>query len=79
MLGTEVGFCGDRNADTLKKLNEAEKKLKEQQVKAYINLELSDQEKELGNQVLPASAISQFQTLINIHDCECVGLDLIDR
>lgn len=40
-----------RNADTLKRLHEAEKKLKEQQTQAYINIDLSNKERELGNQV----------------------------
>lgn len=40
-----------RNADTLKRLNEAEKLLKEQQTKAYINLDISNEEREKGNQV----------------------------
>ncbi|BDA49920.1 Hsp70-Hsp90 organizing protein 1 [Coccomyxa sp. Obi] len=39
-----------RNADTLKRLNEAEKKLKEEQVKAYIDLDISNKEREAGNQ-----------------------------
>ncbi|KAK9903222.1 hypothetical protein WJX75_000014 [Coccomyxa subellipsoidea] len=39
-----------RNADTLKRLQEAEKKLKEQQIKAYIDLDLSNKEREAGNQ-----------------------------
>lgn len=42
-----------RNAETLKRLNEAEKKLKEEQVKAYIDLDVSNKEREAGNQVSP--------------------------
>lgn len=44
-------MCIGRNAETLKRLNEAEKALKEQQTKAYINLDLSSEEREKGNQV----------------------------
>lgn len=39
-----------RNADTLKRLHEAEKALKESKEAAYINLELSLQEKDKGNE-----------------------------
>lgn len=38
-----------RNADTLKRLNEAEKALKEAKENEYIDMELSGQEKEKGN------------------------------
>lgn len=38
-----------RHADTLKRLNEAERTLKEQRESAYINLDLSNQEKDAGN------------------------------
>jgi len=34
-----------RNADTLKKLNECEKTIKEQREQAYINMDLSNEEK----------------------------------
>ncbi len=40
-----------RNADTLKRLQETEKKLKEQQTKAYISMDISNEEREKGNQV----------------------------
>ncbi|CAL5222224.1 g4557 [Coccomyxa viridis] len=39
-----------RNADTLKRLQETEKKLKEQQTKAYISMDISNEEREKGNQ-----------------------------
>ena len=42
-----------RNADTLKRLQEAEKKLKEAQTKAYISMDISNQEREQGNKVTP--------------------------
>eukprot|EP00879_Flechtneria_rotunda_P009158 GHRR01009588.1.p1 GENE.GHRR01009588.1~~GHRR01009588.1.p1 ORF type:complete len:493 (+),score=199.13 GHRR01009588.1:1014-2492(+) len=38
-----------RTADTLKRLNEAEKALKERKEQEYINMDISSQEKELGN------------------------------
>lgn len=38
-----------RTADTLKKLNEAEKTLKEQKEAAYVDMEASTKEKDLGN------------------------------
>lgn len=40
-----------RNADTLKRLNETERKLKDQKEQAYISLEISNEERENGNQV----------------------------
>ena len=40
-----------RNADTLKRLQETERKLKEQQTKAYISMDISNGEREKGNQV----------------------------
>ena len=40
-----------RNAGTLKRLQETEKKLKEQQTKAYISMDISNEEREKGNQV----------------------------
>ena len=40
-----------RNAETLKRLQEAEKKLKEQQKAAYIDLGASEREREAGNEV----------------------------
>ena len=43
-----------RNADTLKRLQEAEKKLKEAQTKAYISMDISNQEREQGNKVSPS-------------------------
>ena len=43
-----------RNADTLKRLQEAEKKLKEAQTKAYISMDISNQEREQGNKVTPS-------------------------
>ena len=43
-----------RSADTLKKLQEAEKKLKEQQKSAYIDLAASEREREAGNEVRAA-------------------------
>ena len=40
-----------RNADTLKLLNETEKKLKQQQTEAYIDLDKAAEEREAGNKV----------------------------
>ena len=40
-----------RNADTLKLLHETEKKLKQQTEQAYVNMDLSTQEREKGNKV----------------------------
>ena len=53
-----------RNADTLKRLNDTERALKEQREKAYVNLDLSNEEKEKGNQVrrAPVSTVI-FSTL----------------
>lgn len=42
---------GRRNADTLKKLQETEKLLKERTEAAYVNLDVSNEEREKGNQV----------------------------
>ncbi len=44
-----LGSC--RNADTLKRLQDTEKKLKEKREAEYINLDLSNEEREKGNQV----------------------------
>ncbi len=52
--------CLCRNADTLKRLQETEKKLKEQQTKAYISMDISNGEREKGNQVFDCP--SQLQT-----------------
>ena len=43
------GVC--RNADTLKRLQDTERKLKEQQTKAYISMDVSNEEREKGNKV----------------------------
>ena len=43
--------CLCRNADTLKRLQETEKKLKEQQKTAYVDMDASAREREAGNQV----------------------------
>lgn len=40
-----------RNADTLKRLQDTEKLQKEQTEAAYVNLDISNEEKEKGNQV----------------------------
>ena len=48
----------DRTADTLAKLNDAEKKLKEQREAEYINLDISNEEREKGNQVCAQSGIT---------------------
>ena len=40
-----------RNADTLKKLQETEKLLKDRTEAAYVNLNVSNEEREKGNQV----------------------------
>lgn len=42
-----------RNADTLKRLQDTERLQKEQTEAAYINLDVSNEEKEKGNQVFP--------------------------
>lgn len=42
-----------RNADTLKRLQDTEKLQKEQTEAAYVNLDISNEEKEKGNQVSP--------------------------
>lgn len=44
-------YCDRRNADTLKRLNDTEKKLKEKKEQEYVNLDLSNEEREKGNQV----------------------------
>jgi len=44
-------WCSCRNADTLKRLQDTEKLLKERTEEAYVNLDLSNEEKEKGNQV----------------------------
>ena len=46
---------GRRNADTLKKLQETEKLLKERTEAAYVNLDVSNEEREKGNQVRQGS------------------------
>lgn len=40
-----------RNADTLKRLNDTQKKWKEKKEQEYVNLDLSNEEREKGNQV----------------------------
>lgn len=40
-----------RNPETLKRLQETEKQLKEQTEAAYVDLDISNEEKEKGNQV----------------------------
>lgn len=40
-----------RNPDTLKRLNETERKMKEKKLQDYINMDLSNEEREKGNQV----------------------------
>ena len=58
--------CLCRNADTLKRLQETEKKLKEQQTKAYISMDISNEEREKGNQVCKSPtccASMRFQNL----------------
>ena len=47
----QKGCAACRNADTLKKLQQAEKQLKEQQQTAYVDLEKSEEERKLGNEV----------------------------
>ena len=44
-------LCVCRNADTLKRLQDTEKLQKEQTEAAYVNLDISNEEKEKGNQV----------------------------
>ena len=56
-----------RNADTLKRLQEAEKKLKGDQVKAYIDLDLSNKEREAGNQVWLLSLACSHYSLPGSH------------
>ena len=45
------GTSARRNADTLKRLQDTEKLQKEQTEAAYVNLDISNEEKEKGNQV----------------------------
>ena len=40
-----------RNPETLKRLNETERKMKEKKLQDYINMDLSNEEREKGNQV----------------------------
>ena len=47
-----------RNADTLKKLQQAEKQVKEQQQSAYVDLEKSEEERKLGNEVRQRRRVS---------------------
>ena len=46
-----LSCCVHRNADTLKRLNDTERKLKDQKEHAYIDLEQCEKERESGNQV----------------------------
>ena len=50
MFAAHIGIHR-RNADTLKKLQETEKLLKERTEAAYVNLDVSNEEREKGNQV----------------------------
>ena len=45
-----------RNADTLKLLHDTEKKLKQSQTEAYIDLDKAAEEREVGNKVLHLEA-----------------------
>ena len=42
-------MCLARNADTLQRLNDAERKLKKQKEDSYINMDLCNEEKDKGN------------------------------
>jgi len=46
-----------RNADTLKRLQQAEKQLREQQQAAYVDLAKSEEERKLGNEVRPRARV----------------------
>ena len=46
-----------RNPDTLKRLNETERKMKEKKLQDYINMDLSNEEREKGNQVRPLGRV----------------------
>ena len=59
-----------RNADTLKRLQETEKKLKEQQTKAYISMDISNSEREKGNQVgAPITLVNSTAVESNFGRC----------
>ena len=47
-----------RNPDTLKKLNETEKALKQRKEQEYINVDLSNEEREKGNQACPSDYLN---------------------
>ena len=47
-----------RNADTLKRLNDAEKLLKQQQADEYINMDVATEERNKGNEVRSFQASS---------------------
>ena len=51
VLGADLVLYMRRNADTLKRLQDTEKLLKERTEEAYVNLDVSNEEKEKGNQV----------------------------
>ena len=53
-----------RNADTLKRLQDTEKLQKEQTEAAYVSLDISNEEKEKGNQV----SCMDYSSLL----CECL-------
>ena len=49
--GLTMLLDGCRNADTLKRLNDTEKALKEQVANAYVNMDLATAERNKGNEV----------------------------
>ena len=58
-----------RNPDTLKRLNETERKMKEKKLQDYINMDLSNEEREKGNQVrhLWRSQVAPRQQWLRTH------------
>ena len=58
-----------RNPDTLKRLNETERKMKEKKLQDYINMDLSNEEREKGNQVRPLwrSQVAPRQQWLHAH------------
>ena len=57
-----------RNPDTLKRLNETERKMKEKKLQDYINMDLSNEEREKGNQVRPLGRVQAAVRQQWLHD-----------
>ncbi len=55
--GAEARGARGRNADTLKRLQAAEKQLREQQQAAYVDLAKSEEERKLGNEARPCARV----------------------